>query len=179
MGMGRSDAGSRRAAQRGLTKVWLGLVLAAGWAPVLPAGAPPQAALPEPEGTPRLVFRDLLQVQGTEARISPRARALAGRRVTLVGFMARMEVPPTGGFYLTPRPVACDEEGGGTADLPPETVFVVVRSAAGRELPWSPRALEVSGLLEVGYHLEEDRQVSHFRILLDRPQDLPALPSQP
>jgi hypothetical protein len=121
---------------------------------------------------PSLAFGDFFQVSSSELKLSERLRALSGQRVRLVGFMAKMEVAPKGAFYLTPRPVSCDEEGGGTADLPPEAVYVVVRSSAGQEIPHSPRALEVTGLLEVGYHLEEDDRVTHIRLLLDRPQDL-------
>jgi hypothetical protein len=96
--------------------------------------------------------------------------------VKLIGFMAKMEVAPKGAFYLTPRPVSCDEEGGGTADLPPEAVYVMVRSSSGQEIPYSPRALEVTGVLEVGYHVETDDRVTHIRLLLDRPQDLLGTP---
>ena len=93
--------------------------------------------------------------------------------------MVKMELAPKGAFDLTPRPVSCDEEGGGTADLPPEAVYVVVRSSPGEEVPYTPRALEVTGLLEVGYHVEDDERVTHIRLLLDRPQDLLGTAPQP
>jgi hypothetical protein len=163
-----SCAAPRRAAKRGLMKVWLVAGLALAGTGALHA-----------EDTPRLAFRELLAASPAGAEISPRAKALAGHRVTLVGFMAKMEVAPKGGFYLTPRPVACDEEGGGTADLPPESVFVIVRSSPDQDVPWSPRALEVSGVLEAGYRLEPDQRVTHFRLLLDRPQDLPGASTKP
>jgi hypothetical protein len=121
---------------------------------------------------PRLAFGDFFEASSQELKPSARLRELAGQRVKLVGFMAKMEAAPKGAFYLTPRPVSCDEEGGGTADLPPEAVYVVVRSSAGQDIPHSPRALEVTGLLEVGYHVEADDRVTHIRLLLDRPQDL-------
>ncbi len=150
----------------------LGLLLGPPLAAAQPVPeAAPSAAMAE--DLPRLAFRDLIQVEGGLARIAPAAQALAGHRVRMTGFMAKMEVAPKGGFYLVPVPVACDEEGCGTADLPPTAVFVVVRSAAGQEMPWSPRALEVSGQFEAGYRLGEDALPTHFRILLDRPQDLP------
>lgn len=167
MSIERTCAGPRRAAQRGLIAAWLVL----GPAPL------PLHAQADP--APALAFRDLLTADAAGVRTSVKARALSGSRVRLVGFMAKMEVPPKGGFYLTPRPVACDEEGGGTADLPPESVFVVVRSSPGRELPWSPRALEVTGLLEVGNRLGEEPCATPFRLLLDRPQDLPGASEKP
>jgi len=121
---------------------------------------------------PRLSFGDFFEASSQELKPSARLRELSGQRVKLVGFMAKMEVAPRGAFYLTPRPVSCDEEGGGTADLPPEAVYVMVRSSTEREIPHTPRALEVTGLLEVGYHVEQDDRVTHIRLLLDRPQDL-------
>jgi hypothetical protein len=123
------------------------------------------------EATP-LAFKEFLDVSGSELKPSARLLGLSGRRVKLVGFMAKMELAPKGAFFLTPRPVSCDEEGGGTADLPPEAVYVRVRSQAGQEIPFSPRALEVTGVLDVGYHVEEDQRVTHIRLVLDRPQDL-------
>jgi hypothetical protein len=130
---------------------------------------PPTAKLVE---APRLAFSDFFEVSSQELKPSARLRELTGQRVKLVGFMAKMEIAPKGAFYLTPRPVSCDEEGGGTADLPPEAVYVLVRSATGQEIPHTPRALEVTGVLEVGYHVEADDRVTHLRLLLDRPQDL-------
>jgi hypothetical protein len=32
----------------------------------------------------------------------------------------------------------------------------------------------VTGVLEVGYHIEDDQSVTHIRLVLDRPQDLSA-----
>lgn len=122
--------------------------------------------------TPALSFSEFFDTTGQEPAVSGRLLQLNGNRVKLVGFMAKMEVAPRGAFYLTPRPVSCDEEGAGTADLPIEAVYVVVRSSPGLEVPYTPRALEVTGRLEVGYHVEDDNQATHIRLLLDQPQDL-------
>ncbi len=102
-------------------------------------------APPEP-----LRFRDFFEPGPRELRLSARLRSLEGRRVRMVGFMADAELAPRGGFYLCPFPVAATEAGGGTADLPPETVFVVVRAARGAELAHRSGPLEVTGLLELG-----------------------------
>jgi hypothetical protein len=139
----------------------------ASW--IVAVGAFAQERVPDPVN---LTFPELLAPTPRELAPSARLLSLAGKRIRLVGFMAKMEAAPKGAFYLTPRPVSCDEEGGGTADLPPEAVYVVVRSSAGQDIPHSPRALEVTGLLEVGYHVEADDRVTHIRLLLDRPQDL-------
>ena len=135
----------------------------------------PEGPLAEP---PSLAFAEFFTTEGGELKPSPRLQALAGQRVKVVGFMARMEVAPKGAFYLTPRPVSCDEEGGGTADLPLEAVFVIVRSSFGKDIPHTARALEVTGRLEVGYRVEPDDRVTHIRLLLDRPQDLAGPPAR-
>ena len=110
---------------------------------------------------------------------SARARALDGQRVRLEGHMAHLEEAPVGAFYLTALPVECDEEGGGTADLPPEAVRVVVRSAAGAPIRWLPGRLEVTGRLQVGAEADAGGQVAWFRLVLDRPGDLAAAPVRP
>src|SRR5688572_16202990 len=84
----------------------------------------PAAALPDAE---RLELRELLD-PGPVLRPSAKATSLTGKRVRMVGYMAQMELPPKGGFYLVPRPLHADEAGGGTADLPPQSVLVVSRS---------------------------------------------------
>lgn len=122
---------------------------------------------------PTLSFREFFDPSARELKPSAALLALRGKRVRLVGFMAHLELPPRGAFYLTPRPIVCDEAGGGTADLPPETVLVLVRSLAGETVPFSPRALEVTGVLGIGPREEEDGCTSMIRLMLDRPPDVP------
>lgn len=99
---------------------------------------------------------------------SSRLLGLEGKRVRIVGFMAQMEAPPKGGFYLCGRPVFADEAGGGTADLPPDAVLVLVHSASGKQLELVRGALEVTGVLELGSREDEDGRVSRIRIILDK-----------
>jgi hypothetical protein len=87
----------------------------------------------------------------------------------MVGFMAEMEIPPRGGFYLAPRPVRCDEAGGGTADLPLESVLVVSPSAADATVAFLPGPLEATGILEVGNRPDADGRISAIRLVLDGP----------
>jgi hypothetical protein len=122
---------------------------------------------------PALSFHEFFQPSRRDLQPSARLMALKGKRVRLVGFMAHMELPPRGAFYLTPRPIVCDEAGGGTADLPPETVLVLVRSLAGKTVPFTRRALEVTGVLGIGPREEEDGRTSMIRLTLDRPPDVP------
>ncbi len=130
------------------------------------------------DAIPMLPFAELLEPTGDALRPTTRAAALAGRRVRLDGFMARMEDSPRGGFWLVPRPLACDESGGGTGDLPPEAVFVVVRSAARRAIAFRPGALSVTGVLELGPRADADGRVSSIRVVLDRPHAATRSPSQ-
>jgi len=126
-----------------------------------------------------LAFREFFEPTPRELQPSARLLSLEGHRVRLVGFMVRSEEPPTGGFFLCPSPVMVTEAGGGTADLPPETVFVVVPSAAGRAVPWTPRPVVVEGVLELGSRAGEDGQVSSIRVVLDGPLPDRAGPGQP
>ena len=129
---------------------------------VAPGGA--REALPVP-----LSFREFFDPSPQGLEPSARLRSVAGKRVRLIGYMARMESPPKGGFYLCASPVLATEAGGGTADLPPDAVLVVVRSAKGKELAHIQRLLEVTGVLELGPQVDEDGRVSRIRILLEGP----------
>jgi hypothetical protein len=123
----------------------------------------PTVALAQPA---ELAFTDLI-APGPDLAPSSKARALAGHRVRMVGFMAHMEVPPTDGFFLTPRPVTCDEAGGGTADLPLETVLVIMPSAHTGRPPLAEGPLAIAGTFELGNQPDGDGRVSAFRIVLD------------
>ncbi|HEX7476425.1 MAG TPA: hypothetical protein VF331_01335 [Polyangiales bacterium] len=128
--------------------------------PLAVSGAAAHAA-----ATP-LDFGELLAA-GADLRLSGKALQLDGQRVHMIGFMAQLELPPDGGFYLAPHPVRCDEAGGGTADLPIESVLVLSRSAQGRPVPFIGGLLEVTGILQTGNQADADGRVSALRILLD------------
>ena len=128
----------------------------------------------DPAALPLLPLDGLVTAGPRGLAPSPLARALAGRRVRAVGHMARLEDPPPASFYLTARPVDCDEGGAGTGDLPPDAVRVSVRSAGGAPIRWLPGLIEVTGLLEVGAEADADGRVAFFRLRLDRPEDLAA-----
>ncbi|MEO5769941.1 MAG: hypothetical protein ABIS92_16425, partial [Polyangia bacterium] len=98
---------------------------------------------------------------------TPRVLAAAGKRVRLIGFMAHMDLPSGGAFYLTPKPLVCDEAGGGTADLPPEAVRVTVPAARDRQIPFVAGPLEVTGMFALGNQSEPDGRTSSFRLTLD------------
>jgi hypothetical protein len=116
-------------------------------------------------------FREFFEADPDKLKPSAKLLGLNGRRARLVGFMAQMEQPPSGAFYLCPRPVYADESGGGDADLPVGSVRVIVRSAKDKKIPFIAHTIEVTGILEVGTKAEEDGTVSSVRLILDAPQE--------
>jgi hypothetical protein len=144
--------------------------LAAGPAPK-PAAAGAHDARSAPV-SPRpaaqlLAFSELIASDG-ELGPSAAAQRLSGTRVRMVGFMAHLEIAPRGAFYLTSQPVVCDEAGGGTADLPLDSVWVAVPSLSNTELRHIDGAVEVVGRFEVGNRVD-DGFASNFRIHMDLP----------
>jgi len=118
-----------------------------------------------------LSFSEFFEYGPRELKPSATLLSLNGHRVRMVGFMAQMEMPPEGAFYLTPHPVSCDEEGAGTSDLPVSSVRVVVRSAKGKTISFIPSPVEVTGVLELGYQADDEGRVSAIRLILDNPDD--------
>jgi len=110
-----------------------------------------------------LEFRELFE-PGPSLEPSAKALALDGKRVRIVGFMAEMEEPLQGAFYLVPRPMKLDESGAGTGDLPLESVLIAVGGSEEKPLPHVSGALEGIGVLEVGNRADERGRVSNFRL---------------
>lgn len=145
------------------------VALMAGPAPAQPPAK--TASAPGPRQTTRAVpldFQGWFEATPRELKATPKLLSMNGRHVRLVGYMAHMEAAPKGVFFLCPHPTFCDEEGAGTADLPPEAVRVTVRGARGQQLPFSARPLIVTGVLQIGPRAEADGQVSSLRLILDQ-----------
>jgi hypothetical protein len=142
-----------------------------------PRSARPGAAVGSPAATP-LAFHELLAA-GPELAPSAKARALDGKRVRVVGFMAEMEEPILGAFYLVARPLRLDESGGGTGDLPLSSILVAVPGAEGTIIPHAEGALEGTGVLEVGNRADDQGRVSNFRLRLDPDERLALLRATP
>lgn len=126
--------------------------------------APPPAPAPDPAQSLR--FAELFASEGA-LRISDRAQELIGQRVRMIGFMAELEQPPLGAFYLTPNPVRCDEAGAGTGDLPVGSVLVSAPFLNGAKVPHVPGAIEVVGTFEAGNQVADGGYPATFRIRLD------------
>ncbi len=100
--------------------------------------------------------------------LSAKARALAGKRVRIVGFMVKQTRPAMGVALLTPFALSTHEgEYGLCDDLPPATIFVEVPKFRGIAVPFTPGPLLLTGTLEVGSRTEPDGRVSHLRLRLD------------
>jgi len=119
-----------------------------------------------------LAFKDFLDSGAAELKPSAKLLALNGKRVRLIGFMVQMEIEPIGGFYLSSRPIFCDEEGGGTADLPPDSVFVIVSSYKDKKIPFMRGLLEITGTLELSRRESADGTVSFINLALEKPQGI-------
>jgi hypothetical protein len=140
-------------------------------------GSGPNLVAPKGPASP-LEFRELFAA-GPALKPSAKALALDGKRVRIVGFMAEMEEPIEGAFYLVPRPIKLDESGGGTGDLPLESVLIAVPGAEGKLLPHVDGALEGTGVLEVGNRADERGRVSNFRLRLDQAEPRMERPGWP
>ncbi|MCW3058952.1 MAG: hypothetical protein JWQ02_773 [Capsulimonas sp.] len=124
-----------------------------------------------------LNFKDFFETKNGALDFSDKLKGLNGKHVQITGFMAHMEDAPPGAFYVCPHPTFCDEEGAGTADLPPESVRVIVRSFKGRAIEFVPRPVLVTGTLQVGAQEDEKGDISRIRIILDQaPVKAPATP---
>jgi hypothetical protein len=119
------------------------------------------------EAPSKLTFDHLFVSGPAGARVAPEVEALAGHRVSIVGHMVHMEEPLRAAFYLAPRPVEADESGGGTGDLPPQSVRVEVPGLV--KIPWVAGPVEVEGLLQVGRAEDADGRVSWLRVLVEKP----------
>jgi hypothetical protein len=129
-----------------------------------PSALPAKTKTAEPA---TLAFNEFFEASARGLKPSNKLTALQNKRVRLTGFMAQMEDELEGSFFLVPRPVFCDEEGGGNADIPPEAVLVIVPFRAREKIPFVPGLIEVTGILELG-NREDKGLVSSIRLIMDR-----------
>ena len=114
-----------------------------------------------------LEFREVASFREGSLQLSEKVKRLDGQRVRMTGYMAHLELPPKGGFYLAPILVHGDESGAGTADLPLESVLVVSRSAGAAPVDPLDCPVEVVGTLAVGHAEDSEGHSSWLRITLD------------
>jgi hypothetical protein len=131
------------------------------------SATPEQDHTPAQEASlPTLALTELL-APGAALEPSEKARALSEKRVRLLGFMADMEQASADALYMVPRPVHCDEGGGGTGDLPPDAVLLTLPSELVRSREHIAGPVEAVGVLEVGNRADAQGRVANFRLRLD------------
>lgn len=100
-------------------------------------------------GTPRIKFSELYgktTVRGVE--YSSKLKSLAGRQVSMTGFMAPPLKPKLDFFVLTKQPMSTCPFCTTAADWPADIVLVIM--PPGQELEPSVRGLTVTGRLDIG-----------------------------
>jgi hypothetical protein len=130
------------------------------------ASVMPEQARTEEAALPTLALTELL-LPGSALGPSAKARALSEKRVRLLGFMADMEQASADALYMVPRPVHCDEGGGGTGDLPPDAVLLTLPSELPRSLEHIAGPVEAVGVLEIGNRADARGRATNFRLRLE------------
>ncbi len=103
-------------------------------------------------------------------QLSEKAKRLAGRRVSMAGYMVRQTAPTPYTLLLTPVPLQMHEREYGLADdLPPDTVQVHFLRGPQPLLPHVTGAIQVEGILELGPMENPDGRITHVRIQVGRP----------
>ncbi len=121
-----------------------------------------------PEGVAELAFAELFGPVGDRGlEFSAKLRALAGRRVRLVGCMVRELTRTPGGFLLAARPATAESRGNCSAEVvPASAVQVVLAGAPSRPVPYRPGWLALTGRIELGLRVEADGRNSFVRLVL-------------
>jgi hypothetical protein len=113
-------------------------------------------------------FRQPIGPRGLE--YTSKLRALEGRRIRILGYMARQTKPLDHCFLLAPGPLTLNEiEYGHADDLPATTVHVFTTKDAPARAPHTPGPLLLTGTLQLGNRLEADGRTSTVRLQLDPP----------
>ncbi len=99
--------------------------------------------------------------------LTPKLINLIGKKVRIVGYMAKTEPATAGMFVLSPFPVDLgDEDEKLVDDFPPNAVFVQL-SDKSLAVPTIQGLIKLTGTLQVGSFEEADGHVSTFRLELD------------
>ncbi|WP_425146301.1 hypothetical protein [Deinococcus sp.] len=124
-------------------------------------------------GTPAVMkFSELysnVTVRGIE--FSPKLTGLAGKQVTMTGFMAPPLKPKLDFFVLTKAPMSTCPFCSSAADWPPDIVLVIMPN--GKLLDPYMGAIRITGRLEVGIKRDDETGfVSLVRLYADKVEDL-------
>ena len=135
--------------------------------------AGPRVDLDLADAVGELKFRDFYKLpigpRGLEP--DPRLLALAGKRVRLVGYMARQDASLVipGLLILVALPVTLgDEDESFADDLPAAAVYVhLAATALPAPIAFAPGLMALTGTLQVGPQPEPDGRWSFVRLQLD------------
>ena len=155
---------------RGLNAQTLG-AQANNKAEAYPVGAPVLVAVGSGAApVSRLAFGDFFQMPFGPQGLSftPKALALKGQTVSMVGYMVKMEQPQVGAFILSPRPVEINDHADGEAnDLPANAVWVFLDPAQAQSwVPHRSGLVQIQGRLDLGRQESSRAEVSWIRIQL-------------
>lgn len=148
--------------------------------PLVLADPPPPKLPPPPPGVTHLAFGEFFGPVGARGLVlSPKLRALDGKRVRLLGYMVRQETPQPGVLLLAPRPLRLHEPEYGLADdLPAALAYVFLSPSSAKPVPFTPGPLLLTGVLSVGNRPEPDGRISLVRLRLDPPTQRPPQPAR-
>ena len=128
---------------------------------------------PLPAGVSELRFCDFfVQPVGPYGlQLTETLRQLDGKKVRILGYMARQELPVPGMFLFNAIPVRLNEEHYGLADdLPAATLFVSVPKDRDQVVRHRTELMLLTGTLSVGNREEADGRISTVRMALDPPE---------
>lgn len=138
-----------------------------------PQNTPPKVELPPaPEGVTDLQFSEIYQLPVGPAGLvfTEKVRALAGKKVRMLGYMVKQTQPMPWRLLLSPVPMTLHESHYGFAeDLPPQVVHAFTERTTTPILPHTPGMLLLTGRLELEAREEPDGRVSHVRLFVDPP----------
>lgn len=137
-----------------------------------PLRASTNALPPLPPGVTELKFNEFFRqpIGPRGLEYTEKLRSLEGRRIRILGYMARQTKPVDRCFLLAPVPLTLNEiEYGHADDLPATTVHVFTMEDAPAQTPHTPGPLLLTGKLSLGNRLEADGRTSVVRLFLDPP----------
>ncbi len=127
---------------------------------------------PLPAGVTDLKFSEFFvsPIGDRGLAFTEKLRSLDGKRVRVLGYMARQEQPVPGMFLFSAIPVRLNEEHYGLADdLPAATVFVSMPRNRDQVVPHAPGLMFLTGTLSVGNREEADGRISAVRLAVEVP----------
>lgn len=124
---------------------------------------------PAPTDVTDLKFHDFfkLPVGKRGLELTDKFLGLNGKRVRIVGYMAKAETPTPGMFVLSPLPVDLGDEDESLSDDLPASALFVHTGASQFAVPHITGLIKLTGTLSIGSQEEADGHVSMARLILD------------